>query len=105
MTRGRFSSHDGRVRAPRGDVSTSAPAGFGEHNDGAGAALEGSLDGTDGDGLCGVTGQMGGAAQLLKHLPVKHGRLGFTGDLLTWRKENTRDDCRAAAPECSDYGR
>ena len=58
-----------------------SPASFGEHDDGAGAALEGSLDGTDGDGLCGVTGQMGGATQLLKHLPVEHGCLGLAGDL------------------------
>lgn len=57
------------------------PARLGEHDDRTGAALEGSFDSTNGDGLCGVTGQMRGAAQLLKHLPVEHGGLGFTGNL------------------------
>ena len=60
-----------------------SPASLGEHDDGAGAALEGSLDGTDSDGFCGVTGQMRGATQLLEHLPVEHGCLGFTGNLNT----------------------
>lgn len=57
------------------------PASLGEHDDGAGAVLEGSLNGTNSDGLCGVTGQMGGATQLLEHLPVEHRCLGFTGNL------------------------
>ncbi len=60
-----------------------SPARLGEHDDGAGAALEGSLDSTDSDGLCGVTGQMRGATQLLEHLPVEHGCLGLTGNLNT----------------------
>lgn len=42
------------------------PASLCEHNDGTGTALEGGLDGTHGDGLGGVAGQAGGAAQLLK---------------------------------------
>lgn len=58
-----------------------SPAGLGEHDDGAGAALEGSLDGADSDGLCGVACQVGGATQLLEHVPVEHGRLSFTGNL------------------------
>lgn len=59
------------------------PSRLGEHDDGAGAAFEGSFDCTDSDGLCGVTGQMGGAAELLEHLPVEHGCLGLTGNLNT----------------------
>lgn len=58
-----------------------SPAGLGEHDNGTGAALEGSLNGTDGDGLRGVTGQMSDAAQLLKHLSVVHGSLCFSGNL------------------------
>lgn len=69
-----------RGEAP-GWISGVSPASLGEHDDGAGAALEGSLDGSDGDGLRGVAGQMGDAAQLLKHLSVEHGSLCFTGNL------------------------
>lgn len=65
-----------------------SPSRLGEHNDGAGAALEGSLNGANSDRLCGVTGQMRGAAQLLKHLPVVHGCLSLTGNLNKWRKIN-----------------
>ena len=61
--------------------SLGVPASLGEHDDGAGAALERSLDSTDGSGLCGVTGQVRGATQLLEHLPVEHGGFGFTGNL------------------------
>ena len=62
-------------------VGVYRPAGLGEHNDGAGAALEGRLNGADGDGLRGVACQVGGTTQLLEHLPVVHGRLGLTGNL------------------------
>lgn len=63
------------------DVFPFSPASLGEHDNGAGAALEGSLNSTDSDGLCGVTGQMSDAAQLLKHLSVEHGSLCFAGNL------------------------
>lgn len=64
-----------------GNVPGVSPASLGQHNDCTGAALERSLDGTNSDGLCGVTGQMSEATQLLEHLPVEHGCLSFTGDL------------------------
>lgn len=67
-----------------------SPARLGEHDDGAGAALEGSLDGTNSNGLCGVPGQMGGATQLLEHLPVKHGCLGLAGNLVMRIKQKHR---------------
>lgn len=57
------------------------PASLGEHNDSAGAALEGSLYGSNGDGLRGVTGQVRGAPQFLEHLPVEHCGLCFPGNL------------------------
>ena len=71
-----------------------------KHDDGAGAALEGSLNGTDGNRLSGVTGQMRGAAQLLKHLPVEHGCLSLTGNLNKGRKNKNRD--MTAVSGCSD---
>lgn len=64
-----------------------SPASLGEHDNCAGAALEGSLHGTDSDGLCGVTGQMRGATQLLEDLPVEHGCLSFTGNLKMWEQK------------------
>lgn len=68
-------------------VPSFSPASLGEDNDGAGAALEGGLDGSNSDGLCGVTSQMGGATQLLEHLPVEHGCLSLTGNLNVWRNK------------------
>lgn len=58
-----------------------SPASLGEHDNGAGAALEGSLNSSDSNGLRGVAGQMSDAAQLLKHLSVEHGSFCFTGNL------------------------
>lgn len=57
------------------------PASLGEHNDGAGAALEGGFYCANGHWLCGVAGQVGDATELLKHLPVEHGSLCLTGNL------------------------
>lgn len=71
----------GREEKGRNTHSGCPPASLGEHDDGAGAALEGSLDSADGDGLRGVAGQMSDAAQLLEHLSVEHGGLCFTGNL------------------------
>ena len=62
--------------------SMNIPASLGEHNDGAGTALERSLNSPNGDGLCGVTSQMRGATQLLKHLPVEHSGLSLAGNLM-----------------------
>lgn len=64
-----------------------APASLSEHDNGTGAALEGSLNSTDSNGLRGVTGQMSDAAQLLKHLSVEHRSLGFTSNLDTWKND------------------
>lgn len=75
-----------------------SPAGLGEHDNGAGAALEGSFHGADGDGLCGVTGQVGDATELLEHLPVEHGRLCLTGNLFE-RKQNDALHRRKACKE------
>lgn len=74
--RGRVQKNHFRV-----DAFRFSPASLSEHDNGTGAALEGSLDSTDCNGLCGVTGQMSDAAQLLKHLSVEHGRLCFPGNL------------------------
>lgn len=60
---------------------TCLPSGAREHNDAGGQALKGGLDGADGYGLCRVFAVRRGAAQVLEHLPVEHGRLGFAGDL------------------------
>lgn len=57
------------------------PAGFGEHNHGAGAAFKGGLDGTHSDRIRRVPGHESGASQLLKQLSVEHGCLCLTGDL------------------------
>lgn len=71
----------GREEECRKTASGRPPAGLSEHDDGAGAALEGSLHSADGDGLRGVAGQMSDAAQLLEHLSVEHGGLCLTGNL------------------------
>lgn len=63
-----------------------SPASLGEHDNGAGAALKGSLNCTNSNRLCGVTGQMSDAAKLLEHLPVEHGCLCFTGNLTKWKQ-------------------
>lgn len=70
------------------------PASLGEHDDGAGAALEGSLNSADGDGLRGVTGQMSDATQLLEHLSVEHGGFCFTGNLDGCRKNENLGSLR-----------
>lgn len=66
-----------------------SPASLGEHDNGAGAALEGSFHGTNSNRLCGVTGQMSDAAKLLEHLPVEHGCLSLTGDLNKIKKNRS----------------
>ncbi len=57
------------------------PASLCEHNKGAGAAFEGGLNSAHSYSIWRVTGQMGGAPQLLKQLPVERGCLCLAGDL------------------------
>lgn len=52
-----------------------------EHNDARGQTLKGGLDSADGDSLGRVAAVRRGAAQVLEHLPVEHGGLGFAGNL------------------------
>ena len=96
----RGGSHDSQLYGDLPEVHFS-PARLGEHDDGAGAALERGLDGADGHGLCGVTGQMRGATQLLEHLSVEHGGLGFTGDLNTSRKRITQESGCSRTESCN----
>lgn len=79
-------------------ISSDSPASLGEDDDGTGAALERSLDGTDSGGLRGVTGQMRGATKLLEHLPVEHGCLRFTCDL---KVQKHRRIVKAKQEDCS----
>lgn len=62
-------------------VSQIVPSGFGENDNGTGTALEGSFHSSYSHRFTGVTSQVCGATQLLKHLPVVHGCLSLTGDL------------------------
>jgi len=73
-------SHHGPPSTCR-DQMTRLPSRAGEHDQGGGQALEGCLHGADGDGLGRVLAVRRGAAQVLEHLPVEHGRLGLTGNL------------------------
>lgn len=58
------------------------PAGPSEHYKRRGQDFKGGLHCPDSDGLGGVGGGRQTAPQVLKHLPMKHGRLCLPGDLM-----------------------
>lgn len=54
-----------------------------------GQDFKGGLHSANGDGLGGVGGVAQTAAQVLKHLPMKHGRLCLTSDLMQSARDTT----------------
>lgn len=60
---------------------TCLPSRASEHNDARGQTLKGGLRSANRDRLGWVAAVRRGAAQVLKHLPVEHGGLGFPGNL------------------------
>lgn len=56
-----------------------------------GQDFKGGLHSANGDGLGGVGGVAQTAAQVLKHLPMKHGRLCLTSDLMQSARDTTAE--------------
>lgn len=65
------------------------PAGPSEDYKRRGQDFKGGLHGANGDGLGGVGGVAQTAPQVLKHLPMEHGRLCLTGDLMQPARDTT----------------
>lgn len=75
------------------DQVTCLPSRACENNDGRGQALKGGLHSANSNGLCVVFAVWRGTTQVLKHLPMEHGRLSFTCDLAhvrDWRCKERR---------------
>ena len=62
---------------------STAPASGGDDNYGCSHTVDGSLNSSQGSGVCDVCGAWGQHAQLLKQLLVVNGGLSFTGNLHT----------------------
>lgn len=64
------------------NLTSCLPARASEHYESGGKDFKRSLHGPNGDGLSRLSRVGCAATQVLKHLPVEHGRLSLTGDLI-----------------------